>query len=282
MKVSFINLRDITYLASGGPAHVWHAATVAELKAFTEQFHTFRVLGNGSNVIVSSAGLTEPALMLDGDFKKIKLKGNDVIAGAGAGLKDVIKKSAAAGLCGLENLSGIPASVGGAVFKNAGAFGSSISDVLKWVRFYRSGREYRISGGRIKASYRTGPVPIPAVISEACFSLRKKAREKIIDRIKDLTAKRKEKGFIYKNGSGCIFRNPAGMPAGKLIEQCGCSRWRSVGVSVSPLHANVFVLRGASSADDAYELMSRIRARVYEAQGVYLEPLVEFWGRFGK
>ncbi len=281
MKVRLVNLADVTYLAAGGQAHMWTADTAGELKAFTEQFHNFRVLGNGSNVIVSDSGLTEPLIMTGGEFKKISVRGNEVVAGAGSLLKDVIKKSAAAGLCGLENLAGIPAAVGGAVFKNAGAFGSSISNVLKWVKFYRDGKEYKISGKMISASYRTGPVKIPAVISEVCFSLAKSSKDAILHRIKEVIRLRTAKGFIYKNGSGCIFKNSV-TPAGKLIAASGCSRLRAGEVSVSPLHANVFVLRGSRRSEDAYALMNKIRSKVYAKKGIYMETLVEFWGVFSK
>jgi len=270
------------FLGGGGSAHIFRLVNNAELSGFTGDFDNYRVLGNGSNVIISGAGITEPVIKLGGDFKKIRVSGSDVIAGAGSLLKDVIKKSAAKGLSGLENLAGIPAAVGGAVFKNAGAFGSTISDVLKWVKFYRTGKEYKISGKMISASYRTGPVKIPAVISEVCFSLSKKPKGKILGRIKEVIKLRTEKGFIYKNGTGCIFKNPAHIPAGKLIEESGCSRFRAGDVFVSPLHANVFVLRGARRCDAAYELMNKVRARVYEKKGVCLESLVEFWGVFSK
>ncbi|MEA2082452.1 MAG: FAD-binding protein [Elusimicrobiota bacterium] len=263
-------------------SHVFNVGNKPEIRDLTGDFSNYRVLGNGSNIIVSGEGITEPVLRLDGDFRKITVRGNELIAGAGALLKDVIKKSAKKGLCGLENLSGIPASVGGAVFKNAGAFGGSVSDVLKWVKFYRAGKEHRISGKKISASYRTGPVKIPSVISEVCFSLSKKPEEKISARVKEIIKLRTEKGFIYKNGSGCIFKNPSKIPAGKLIEACGCSHFRSGGVFVSPLHANIFVLRGDRISWHAHELMNKIRTRVYAKKGVYLEPLVEFWGVFSK
>ncbi|MBU3954905.1 FAD-binding protein [bacterium] len=280
-----VKCQDLTpsmYLGCGGAAHIFRVFNASELSGFTVQFNNFRALGNGSNVIISGAGITEPALKLDGAFRKISVRGSEVIAGAGSMLKDVIKKSAAEGLSGLENLSGIPAAVGGAVFKNAGAFGSSVSDALKWVKFYRGGKEYKISGKMISASYRTGPVKIPSVISEVCFSLAKSSKDKILRRIKEIIKMRMEKGFIYKNGTGCIFKNPAKISAGKLIAESSCSRFCSGGVSVSPLHANVFILGGARRSEDAYALMNKIRTRVYKKKGVYLEPLVEFWGVFGK
>jgi len=275
-------LTPLLFLGGAGSTHIFRLVNNSELRDATGDLDNYRVLGNGSNVIISGAGITEPVIKLGGDFKKISVSGSDVIAGAGSLLKDVIKKSAAKGLSGLENLAGIPAAVGGAVFKNAGAFGSAISDVLKWVRFYRAGKEYKISGKMISASYRTGPVKIPDVISEVCFSLSKSSKDKILRRIKEVIKLRTKKGFIYKNGSGCIFKNPANISAGKLIASSGCSRFRAGGVFVSPLHANVFILRGAHRPEDAYDLMNKIRARVYEKKGVYLEPLVEFWGVFSK
>ncbi|MCD6311834.1 MAG: FAD-binding protein [Elusimicrobia bacterium] len=215
-NVTCQDLTPLLFLGCAGPAHVFRVRSVRELREFTAGFDNYRVIGNGSNVIVSGSGITEAVLKLDGDFKKISVRENEIIAGAGSLLKEVIKKSAEKGLSGLENLAGIPAAVGGAVFKNAGAFGSSVGDVLKWVKFFRGGKEYKISGKMISASYRTGPVKIPAVISEVCFSLSKKPKEKILGRIKEVIKLRTKKGFIYKNGSGCIFKNSA-TPAGKLI-----------------------------------------------------------------
>jgi len=278
-----LKLAEITRLSTGGWAAVARVSSVKELKDEVRSCSSYRVLGNGSNVIIADSGVSEKIIKLDGEFKKIRIKGNKVIAGGGVLLKDVLKKCAEASLAGLENLAGIPASVGGAVFKNASAFGCEICGLLERIKFIDGkGAGRALDCGSMSYSYRTGPLKRGQILTQACFVLKKGSSEKISARIRNNILERSRRGFMKKNATGSLFKNPPGGLAGKIIQDAGLSGLCRGSAAVSPRHANVLSLGANPKAEDAYNLMTDIRKAVLFKKNVYLEPLIEFWGTFSR
>jgi len=273
-------MKNLARLKTGGFAHICSVEKVSELISFMRRFNTFRVMGNGSNIVFSDSGVSEPVIKLSGEFKRIVSSGGEVIAGAGCFLAEVIKKSFENSLSGLERLAGIPAEVGGAVRNNAGAFGTEICGFIRWIKVADGRGVRKIGRAGLKSGYRRISFGKRAVVTEVCFKLKRASRKKIMAGMKDAIRRRGERGFLARNSTGCIFKNPAGGNAGKLIEKAGFKGEKLGGVAVSKRHANIFVKTPNASAGDVYRLMQRIRLGVFEKSGVFLEPLVEFWGDF--
>jgi len=267
-------------IPSRGIAHIFYVSNLKELLEISEKFTSFRIIGNGSNIIVSDKGLKEPVLKLSGQFESIKSKDNFLIAGAGAKLSQVLSFCMDRGLCGLEEFAGIPATIGGAVYKNAGAFGSEICTKIKWIKFLEGRKLKKISNRDISFSYRKGPLKHGQIVIEVCFRLKKSTPQNIKGRIKEIYKKRKQKGFLGKNISGCVFKNPRGLSAGKVIEEAGLKGEKIGSVRVSRKHANVFEFGKNFNTEDFFNLMLEVRRIVYEKKGILLEPLIEFWGDF--
>ena len=273
-------MKKLARLKAGGLAHICRVEKISELVDFLRLFENFRVLGNGSNVVFSDSGISEPVVKLGGEFKKIKVEKDRVTAGAGCLLSEVIKKCFENSLGGLERLAGIPAEVGGAVAMNAGAFGAEISDFIGWIKVADKKGVRKISRKNLRSGSRWVFFGKNAVVTEVCFKLRRADRKKIIAGLKKVIRLRGEKGFFVKNSTGSIFKNQPGSSAGELIERAGFKGERTGGASVSERHANIFVKTPNASAGDVCRLMRKVRAGVFEKSGIFLEPLVEFWGNF--
>jgi len=280
MKIKIGNLLQVLRIPSRGIAHIFYASDLKELLEVSRKFTSFRIVGNGSNVVISDRGLKEPLVKLSGQFEKIKSEGNFLIAGAGAKLSQVLGFCMERGLCGLEELAGIPATIGGAVYKNAGAFGNEICSKIKWIKFLGGGKLKRISDRDISFSYRKGPLKNGQIIVEVCFYLKKGAPQNVKGRIKEIYKERKQKGFLEKNISGCVFKNPKGFSTGRVIEEVGLKGKKIRSARVSRKHANVFEFGKNFNTEDFFSLMLEVRKIVYEKKGILLEPLVEFWGDF--
>ena len=266
-------LAERTVLRTGGFCFLYRVENINQLASVVARFGKFYCLGNGSNVVISDSGVSLPVIRLAGDFGKIRFEGNNVIAGAGVPLS-FAKRS----LDGIQNLFGIPATVGGAVYKNAAAFGVSFGEKVKWANVFRAGRLRKISGGEIGFGYRKSSFLKSDVITEVCLELKEERREFIEAEMRKIKLERIKKGFIAAHGTGCVFENPKGYFAGKLIEEIGCGSLRRGGVSVSENHANVFSTSRSFLAKDVFLLSEEIKKRVFDAWGVFLKNLIEFWG----
>jgi len=273
-------MKNESRLRTGGFAHIFRVEKISGLVDFLRMFENFRVLGNGSNVVFSDSGISEPAVKLGGEFKKIRFEEGKVIAGAGCLLSNVIKESFERSLSGLERLAGIPAEAGGAVAMNAGAFGAEISDLIRWIKVADRKGVRKISRNGLVCGYRRVSFGHSAVVTEVCFKLQKSDREKIKAELKKTIRLRAERGLFVKNSTGSIFKNPQGGYAGRLIEKAGFKGVVRGGVSVSKRHANTFIKKPDAGGCDVYRLMRKVRAGVFEKSGIFLEPLVEFWGNY--
>lgn len=239
----------------------------------------FAILGMGSNVLFPDEGFPGYVVRLEGGFLEVAVEGPMVIAGGGAGLGGVCAAAARAGLSGIEPISGIPSSIGGAVRINAGAYGAEIFDVLQSVRLVsRAGERREALVSEIPHRYRwTALIDTGEIVASARLLLTPAPRRVIDERTRVVTDKRRG-ALPSQPNAGSVFKNPPGDHAGRLIEACGLKGAREGGAEVSPVHANVIVNTGDARASDVQALMRRMRDAVREKFGITLVPEVEMLG----
>ncbi|MCD6388596.1 MAG: UDP-N-acetylmuramate dehydrogenase [Desulfobulbaceae bacterium] len=245
----------------------------------------WRVIGRGSNILVSDSGLEGVLVVLGRDFcsmERIDIHQREhvlVRVMAGCSLAKVLSWCAEKGLSGLEFVAGIPGSVGGATAMNAGAFGREISDVLNSVVIMdRAGTLRNKSHEQMQPAYRSWNEGPDMMAVETTFKLKKGDPETIEARCREIIAQRKNKQPYHAMSCGSFFKNPDGIPAGKLIEEAGLKGFQVGGAQVSEKHANFIINTGTATAADIVSLMKHIRQRVLKKSGIVLEPEVELLG----
>ncbi len=268
----------------GGPAR-WFCRIQTEeglarvLEAAARETAPLALLGMGSNILVSDEGLPGYVARLEGDFLKVSIEGELLSAGGGAALGGVCAAAARAGLSGIEPISGIPSSIGGAVRINAGAYGVEIFDVLEQVRLVSStGERRQAAASEIPHGYRwTRLIETHEIVASARLKLRQASRREIEAKTRQVAEKRRG-ALPSEPNAGSVFKNPPGDYAGRLIEACGLKGARRGGASISLRHANVIVNEGGATAADVFELMRLARDSVRERFGITLSPEVEMLG----
>jgi UDP-N-acetylmuramate dehydrogenase len=276
-----VPLADRTTLRIGGPARFF--AEVGDPEALAALLRWARVgdlpvlpLGKGSNILVADEGFPGVAVVLSGDFRSMAVQGTEVRAGGGASLMSLAVVAEREGLSGLEGLSGIPSSVGGAVRINAGSYGSEIFDVLVVVELVsRAGDRRTVPAAEIPHGYRwTALMESDDIVVSATLRLREAAPETIRARMAEVAGKRKS-SLPPQPNAGSIFRNPPGDFAGRLLEACGMKGRRVGGAQVSTVHANVIANAGGATARDVRALMTEMRRAVMDRFGIDLVPEIE-------
>jgi UDP-N-acetylmuramate dehydrogenase len=268
----------------GGPARFFCRVRTEEglarlLAAATQESRPLALLGMGSNILVADDGFPGYVLRLEGDFLKVTIEGERVTAGGGAALGGVCAAAARAGLSGIEPISGIPSSIGGAVRINAGAYGGEIFDVLETVRLVsRAGERRSAAAGEIAHGYRWSKlIETREIVSQAVLRLRPAPREEIATKTRTVADKRRG-ALPSEPNAGSVFKNPEGDYAGRLIEACGLKGGAAGAARISERHANVIVNTGGARASDVLHLMKKMRDAVREKFGVTLMPEVELLG----
>ncbi len=250
-----------------------------------EQKIAWRVIGRGSNILVTSSGFRGVLIILGNEFSSVisrECSTEGVIlvnAGAGCSVSRLVGWCTQQSLSGLEFMSGIPGSVGGALRMNAGAWGKEIGEYVESVFFVDTeGTFHNVPGSEIDFSYRR---MIPrnkhlknGIITGAEFSLPIGHQRDIFEKCRENQALRREKQPLGVPSAGSFFRNPEGDSAGRLIEAAGLKGMKKGNAMVSPKHANFIVNTGEATADDIVGLMNEIRQRVFEFSGIMLEPEV--------
>jgi UDP-N-acetylmuramate dehydrogenase len=233
-------------------------------------------LGKGSNLLVPDSGFPGIVVVLGGAFRATRVEGTEIVAGGGVTLMALAVAARDAGLSGVENISGIPSSVGGAVRINAGSYGSEIFDVLVSATLVSPTGELRTAAAAtIAHRYRwTSLCETGDVVAEARFLLSSKSRDEIAARMSEVAAKRRD-ALPKQPNAGSIFKNPPGLFAGKLLEACGLKGRRVGGAEVSAVHANVIVNTGGATAADVKRLMEEMKNAVRERFGVELQPEIQ-------
>lgn len=282
-----VALKEKTTLKIGGPARLFAQVPDAPalsllLRAALAEGLPVLPLGKGSNVLFDDEGFDGVVCVLSGAFRTFAIEGDLVRSGAGVSLSALAVATRDAGLSGLEGLSGIPSSIGGAIRINAGSYGTEIFELLEEVESVsRSGERRTRSAAVIPHGYRwSALVEEDDVVTAGSLRLRPRAPEEIRRRLDEVAAKR-GRALPRQPNAGSIFRNPPGDFAGRLLEECGMKGRRIGGAAVSDVHANVIVNLGGATAADVRALMAEMSAAVKARSKIALVPEVEVLARDG-
>lgn len=239
------------------------------------------VMGNGTNLLVLDGGYRGTIVKIGRDLGRFETNKNTLIAGAGALLKDAAAEALVQGLAGIEFASGIPGSVGGAVFMNAGAYDGEMKGIVEFVRVMSKDGERidELGNADMGYGYRKSVImDTGGIVVSAGFSLAAKDPEAIRARMEELSEKRKEKQPLDMPSAGSFFKRPPGSYAGKLIEDAGL-KGRSVGgAAISTKHAGFLINKDNATAKDIIGLMRVVQDEVYQNAGVRLEPEIRIIG----
>ena len=267
-----------TWFRVGGPAEALvRPADAADLAAFLRALPPdvpVTVLGAASNVIVRDAGVPGVVLRLARGFAGVEVEADGVVAGAGALDATVAEHAAAAGLAGLEFLSGIPGSIGGAVAMNAGAYGGDVAGCLDWAEIVtRAGEQSRLPAAALAFAYRHAALPEGAVVVRARLRARPGDPAAIAARMAAIRASREATQPVRARTGGSTFRNPAStaLRAWELIDAAGGRGLIRGGAQCSEKHCNFLLNTGGATAADLEGLGEELRRRVHAASGVALE-----------
>jgi UDP-N-acetylmuramate dehydrogenase len=237
------------------------------------------VIGGGNNLLASDRGFRGVVLKLEGCLGRADFHGEEAVAGAGVSLSALIREAAALNLGGLECLVGIPATIGGAVAMNAGTPDGWIGDFVSAVYFlHPDGTLGEFKPGAGSFSYRMFSPPPGAVLIGARLGLSRRPQPEIQRDIKQRLKQKKMTQPLALASAGCVWKNPHGEVAGRLIEKVGLKGKRLNGAEISAKHANFIVNRGGATSHDIKALMEMTRERVQNQFGIRLEPEIRTLG----
>lgn len=275
-------LANHTTIKVGGPADIFvepdsidHLLKTMEI--VTKHKMPWRVIGRGSNLLVSDGGIEGVVIKLGKGLDHLEVNGTEVRAGAGYSFIVLANAMARRGLSGLEFAGGIPGSVGGAVYMNAGAHGSDVSNILQKARIlFPDGTVEWLSNKEMEYSYRTSVLQKkrPGIVLEAIFELREGDRESIAAEMKKHKNYRRETQPV-KPCCGSVFRNPLPNHAGKLIQDANLKGFQIGGAQISELHGNFIINTGTAKAEDVIQLIDHIKTTIMERSGISLHTEVE-------
>lgn len=272
------SLSKYTTFKIGGPARVLIEAKSDEevlklVRLFDEMKEDYLIIGNGSNLLITDAGIERPVIVLDKNFSNITVIDEVTLyAEAGASLKSLANKALELDLGGLEAISGIPGTVGGAVYMNAGAYGSEIKDVVTKIRFIKDDSIAELDASEANFAHRRSIFQEKGyIILGAYFKLEKKDKKDIEEEQRDYTQRRKDKQPLEYPSAGSVFKRPEGYYASKLIEDAGLKGLSVGGAMVSKKHSGFIINTGSASFDDVVTLIEKVKAIVLEKFAVSLE-----------
>ena len=269
-----------SFKAGGRAAALIKVSSVDALKAVLKELASHQIphffLGNGSNVLFWDEGY-EGAVIKMQDFSDVAVNGTKVLCQTGIYMSSLARILLEHGLSGFEFASGIPGTLGGGLFMNAGAYGGELKDIVLSVRAVSpDGAEERIfSPEEMRFGYRSSILQESGFIAvEAELQLAEGSRSEIEDKMRELAAKRNAKQPVQFPSAGSTFKRPEGFFAGKLIEDAGLKGVSVGGAEVSTLHSGFIINRGGATATDILLLIDLVRNTVYDKFGVMLEPEV--------
>jgi UDP-N-acetylmuramate dehydrogenase len=269
-------LGPATWFRVGGPAEILvRPADIDDLCTLLRDMPLHlpvTVIGAASNLIVRDGGIDGVVIRLARGFGDIAIDGDGIIAGAAALDAVLAEHAAAASLAGLEFLSGIPGTVGGAVAMNAGAYGSDVASCLDWAEIVtRQGELLRLAAGQIGFAYRHSGLPPECVVVRARFSAKPGDASAIAARMAEIKSSREATQPVRARTGGSTFRNPEGARAWELIDAAGCRGALRGAAQVSEKHCNFLLNTGGATAADLEGLGEEVRRRVRAASGVTLQ-----------
>lgn len=278
-------MKDFTTYRAGGTAEVLALPQTEQQILYIKDFcHSqnipFRILGFGSNILVSQKGLKGVTCCLK-NYKGLTLNGSELCAKAGTALDKAAELSAASGLAGLECLSGIPGSCGGAVYMNAGAFNQETFDNLKSFKVLTpKGAVKDIYKEQVSYGYRKVEGIEGCIILEALWSLKPADKEELLKTRRSILSRRAEKQPLEYPSAGSVFKRPQGDYASRLIDVCGLRGLSVGGAMVSTKHAGFIINYNKATADDIFALIRKVQAEVKRQTGITLQTEQILWGEF--
>lgn len=276
-KVEEIMLKNYTTYRVGGKSVMIMPEDIKKLikviSYLKETYINFKILGNGSNVIFKCSGYDGVIIKLS-EFKNLKINGTTVTVGAGYNLMRLAAKTCNLGLVGLDFATGIPGTVGGAVYMNAGAYKSDMGYIVKSIKVLTPSLEIKTMYNReLDFHYRTSFLQKNKdyICLEATLQLRKGNRALILDVINDRKKRRIESQPLEYPSAGSVFRNPEGDYAGRLIEEIGYKGKSIGGAKVSDKHANFIINTGNATGEDIEKLINEMQEKVKEKYNIELK-----------
>ncbi|MGB7462792.1 MAG: UDP-N-acetylmuramate dehydrogenase [Candidatus Acidiferrum sp.] len=278
-----VSLAQLTYLGIGGTTdllRIGRHESIPELVNLLDGSgipHKF--LGGGSNLLVADEELPFAVMQLAKPEPEVLVEGNTARVDAAADLGRMVTFCAKGNLGGMEGLIGVPGTVGGALRMNAGAYGTQIGSYVREVKVYRAGERKieTLKGEQISFEYRHTSFGPNDMMLSVKLELPTKPYEEIIKGIRICNEKRRSSQPLGQKSAGCIFKNPPGASAGRMIDELGLKGFSVSDAQVSDRHANFFINAGQASAADMLSLIANVRERVRAAYGVILENEVVVW-----
>ena len=282
------SLSKLTTIGTGGPAAAFarpeSLASLEEVLRWAEERELPSVVvGLGSNLLASDAGVEALVLRLAGDLATVELDGEILRAGGGAANAVCLHRARAAGLGGLEFASAIPGTAGGGVRMNAGAYGSDYAAILERALVVSADGSGWLDAGQLELSYRHSGLRLGQVVARVEYRLTSRPPEEIKVEVAGLVARRKATQPTNKRTFGSVFKNPPDeIGAGRMLELCGLKGHRIGGAAISPRHANFVENVDRATSADCLALMTEARRRARDRFGVELEREVVLVGEVGE
>jgi UDP-N-acetylmuramate dehydrogenase len=278
-----------TTFGMGGPANLFFSPTDLDDLAIAvplikDAGLPIFALGGGTNTLVRDAGFRGLVICLTSGARHITtINADEGIVQAGASTQAFSRRCQRKGKTGMEFGCGIPGTIGGAIWGNAGAWGGEILDHLNWLRGInlKTGDKIYLLQSEIPFGYRHTDLPADLLIVEAGFRLEDGDPDTIAGNMDQMLSERKTTQPLSSRSSGCIFKNPPNTSAGLLIDKAGCKGMSVGAVEVSDIHANFMVNLGGHSAQDLLSLIAQVRKRVFQVHKIELEPEVRILGEQG-
>lgn len=279
-----VNMKEYTSFKTGGIARIMiepHSsiATARALKALAESGEEYYILGNGSNLLVADEGIERPIVHIGKQLSEITVDGERIICQAGATLASVATAAYKNSLTGMEFAHGIPGSVGGAVYMNAGAYGGEMKDIIDWIDYATpSGEFYRMDCDSALFGYRKSFFSDKNyAVTAVGLKLKAGNKDEIMAKMKELGEKRRSKQPLEYPSAGSAFKRPEGYFAAALIEEANLKGESVGGACVSEKHSGFIINKGNATTSDVLALMEKVKNTVYKKSGVTLEAEVKFW-----
>lgn len=284
--VTHADLSALTWFRAGGKADIlYKPADLEDLQNFLKMKPLglpYIVMGVGSNLLVRDGGIEGVVIRLGGPFAEIECEDTQIIAGAGALDLNVALMARDAGIAGLEFLSGIPGTIGGALRMNAGAYGSDIASIVNWAELLDDeGNLHRLSLEELGYGYRHCAIAEDWIFIRASFNGSPDEPAAISQRIQEIQESRATTQPIRARTGGSTFTNPPGHRAWELIDQAGCRGLRLGDAEISKKHCNFIINHGHAKAADIENLGEEVRRRVKEKSGIDLHWEIKRIGRGG-